>query len=135
MFIHTGTNAVYHTPEDDFDAINCEGALRVIDYSERVVSMLAELETRPTFGKPKPFRLGVMIEEADGQIKIDGVSEDSIAQKAGILKGDILLSVDGEAMENRRNLVRMLRRDRGKTVEMKIKRGDEEVTLEVELKN
>lgn len=135
MFIHTGTNAVYHTPEDDFDAINCEGALRVIDYSERVVSMLAELETRPTFGKPKPFRLGVMIEEADGQIKIDGVSEDSIAQKAGILKGDILLSVDGEAMENRRNLVKMLRRDRGKTVEMKIKRGDEEVTLEVELKN
>ena len=97
--------------------------------------MLAELETRPTFGKPKPFRLGVMIEEADGQIKIDGVSEDSIAQKAGILKGDILLSVDGEAMENRRNLVKMLRRDRGKTVEMKIKRGDEEVTLEVELKN
>jgi len=29
MFIHTGTNAVYHTPEDDFEAINCEGALRV----------------------------------------------------------------------------------------------------------
>ena len=135
MVIHTGTNPVYHTPEDDFDAINCEGALRVIDYSERVVDMLAELESKPTFGKPKPFRLGVMIEEADGQIKIDGVSEDSIAEKAGILKGDILLSVDGEAMENRRNLVRMLRRDRGKTVEMKIKRGDEEVTLEVELKN
>ena len=135
MFIHTGTNPVYHTPEDDFDAINCEGALRVIDYSERVVEMLADLETKPTFGKPKPFRLGVMIEELDGEVKIDGVSEDSIAEKAGLQKGDVILSVDGTAIENRRNIVRILRRDRGKTVEMKVKRDGEEVTLKVELKN
>ena len=135
MFIHTGTNAVYHTPEDDFDAINCEGALRVIDYSERVVDMLAELEDRPTFGKPKPFRLGVKIDEEEGQLKIGGVSEDSIAEKAGLLEGDIIKSVDGSPMENRRDLVRMLRRDRGKTVKMEVQRGDDEVTLDVELEN
>ena len=134
MFIHTGTNAVYHTPEDDFDAINCEGALRVIDYSERVVEMLTELEAKPTFGKPKPFRLGVRINEEEGQIKIDGVSGGSIAEKGGLLKGDIILSVNGTALEKRRDIAKMLRRDRGKTVEMKVKRGDEEVTLEVELK-
>ena len=97
--------------------------------------MLADLETKPTFGKPKPFRLGVMIEELDGEVKIDGVSEDSIAEKAGLQKGDVILSVDGTAIENRRNIVRILRRDRGKTVEMKVKRDGEEVTLKVELKN
>ena len=66
VFIHTGQNAVYHTPEDDFEAINCEGALRVIDYSEEVIDQLASLEKRPTFGKPKAperFRLGVMLDD------------------------------------------------------------------------
>ena len=135
MFIHTGTNAVYHTPEDDFDAINCEGALRVIDYSERVIDKLAELETRPTFGTPKPFRLGVRVNDDGGRIEIEGVSDNSIARKSGILTGDIILSVDGEELENRRDLVKMIRRDRGKTVKMKVKRGDDEVTLEVELEN
>ena len=135
MFIHTGTNAVYHTPEDDFDAINCEGALRVIDYSERVIDKLAELETRPTFGTPKPFRLGVRVNDDGGRIEIEGVSDNSIAKKSGILTGDIILSVDGEELENRRDLVKMIRRDRGKTVKMKVKRGDDEVTLEVELEN
>lgn len=134
MFIHTGTNPVYHTPEDDFEEINCEGALRVIDYSERVVDMLAELETKPTFGTPKPFRLGVMLDDEEGGVKIEGVSEDSVAEKAGLLEGDIILDVDGEKMEKRRDLVKVLRRDAGKTVKMKLKRGDDEITLNVELK-
>ena len=134
MFIHTGTNAVYHTPEDDFEAINCEGALRVIDYSERVVDMLAELETKPSFGKPKPFRFGVMVEDSEGYVEVMGVSEDSIAKKAGVLKGDIFIDIDGTEIEKRRDIVRILRRDAGKTVKLKLKRLDEEVTLEVELK-
>ena len=134
MFIHTGTNAVYHTPEDDFDAINCEGALRVIDYSERVVDQLAELETKPTFGKPKPFRLGVMVEDEEGYVEIMGVSEDSIAEKSGLLKGDILIDVDGTEIKKRRDIVKMLRRDVGKTVKLKLKRDDKEITLDVELK-
>jgi len=134
MFIHTGSNAVYHTPEDDFEAINCEGALRVIDYSERVVDMLAELETKPSFGQPQPLRLGVMVDDENGYIEIVGVSEDSIAEKSGVLEGDILIDVDGTKIEKRRDIVKMLRRDAGKTVKLNVKRGDEEVTLDVELK-
>jgi len=37
-------------------------------------------------------------------------------------------------MEHRRDVVKMLRRDVGKTVEMKVKRDAEEITLDVELK-
>lgn len=133
MFIHTGTNAVYHTPEDDFEAINCEGALRVIDYSERVVDMLAELEVKPTFGKPKPFRLGIMIDDENG-VSIEGVTDDSVAQKAGLQEGDVILEIDGVKMEKRRDVTKVIRRDVGKTVKMKLKRGDAEMLLNVELK-
>lgn len=137
MFIHTGTNPVYHTPEDDFEAINCEGALRVIDYSERVVDRLASLEKRPSFGTPRPFRLGVMIDrdEDDGQVKIVGVTSGSVAERSGIQKGDIVLEVDGTKLAKRRDLTKIVRRDRGKTVQLKIKRGDAELVLEVVLKS
>ncbi|MDG1872447.1 MAG: M20/M25/M40 family metallo-hydrolase, partial [Mariniblastus sp.] len=134
MFIHTGTNPVYHTPEDDFEAINCEGALRVIDYSERVVDLLAELEKKPSFGKPKPFRLGVMLDDENDIVSIGGITEGSIAEKAGLQKDDVILDIDGVKMTKRRDVTKVIRRDVGKTVKIKLKRGDAEVILNVELK-
>ena len=134
MFIHTGTNSVYHTPEDDFEAINCEGALKVIDYSESVVSQLAELDERPSFGAPKPFRLGVMIEQADDGLLVSGVTSDSVAERAGILKGDIILEADGEEMKARRNLTRKIQSKVGSTMKLKLKRDDTEMNLNVTLK-
>jgi hypothetical protein len=134
MFIHTGTNSVYHTPEDDFEAINCEGALKVIDYSESVVSQLAELDERPSFGAPKPFRLGVMIEQADDGLLVSGVTSDSVAERAGILKGDIILEADGDEMKARRNLTRKIQSKVGSTMKLKLKRDDTEMNLNVTLK-
>jgi len=43
-FIHSGLNDVYHTPEDDFELINCEGALQVIDYSENYIRELVTVK-------------------------------------------------------------------------------------------
>ncbi len=134
MFIHTGTNAVYHTPEDDFEAIDCEGALKVIDYSENVVEGLASLEKKPTFGTPKPFRLGVMLSDENETVTIEGVTSGSVAEKAGLKSGDVILAVNDAAMTKRREITRIIRRDAGKTIKMKLKRGDAEVVLNVELK-
>lgn len=134
MFIHTGTNPVYHTPEDDFEAINCEGALKVIEFTEKVVDGLASMETKPSFGTPKPFRLGVMLEDENEIVTIAGVTSGSVAEQAGLQKGDIVLEFEGEKMTKRRDLTRFIRRDAGKTVKMKLKRGDAEIILNVELK-
>lgn len=134
MFIHTGTNPVYHTPEDDFEAINCEGALKVIEFTEKVVDGLASLEKKPTFGAPKTFRLGVMLDDENDIVTIAGVTSGSVAEKAGLQKGDIILEFNGEKMTKRRELTRLIRRDAGKTVKMKLKRGDAEVNLNVDLK-
>ncbi len=135
MFIHTGLNAVYHTPEDDFEAINCEGALKVIDFSERVVDGLASLEKIPSFGTPKPFRLGALLDDDNEVVTIEGITPGSAAEKAGLQKGDIILEFEAEKITKRRELTRLIRRDAGKTVKMKLKRGDAEINLNVELKN
>lgn len=133
MFIHTGQNNVYHTPEDDFEAINCEGALRVIDYTENVIDGLLALDKKPVFGQPKPFRLGVMLSDDDDIVTIDGVTSGSVASTAGLLEGDIIVDIDGKKIESRRDVSLVIRRDKGKTVKMKLKRGDAEVVLNVDL--
>ncbi|MFK7767378.1 MAG: M20/M25/M40 family metallo-hydrolase [Mariniblastus sp.] len=135
MFIHTGQNAVYHTPEDDFEAINCEGAVKVIEYSEIIIDKIAEMENKPRFGKPKPFRLGVRIVEDDGGVKVTGVVEDSIAEQAGFQANDVILAIDDEAIEKRVQLNKIIKRDRGKTLKFKLKRDDAEVLLNVEMTN
>ena len=134
VFIHTGQTAVYHTPEDDFETLDCKGALKVIDYSEKVIDGLASLETKPTFGTPKPFRLGVMLDDENEVVTIESVTEGSVAEKAGLLKGDIVLEVDGKPITKRREISLMTRRDAGKTVKFKLKRGDAEIMLNVLLK-
>jgi hypothetical protein len=134
VFIHTGTTPTYHTPEDDFETLDCEGALKIIDYSEKVVAGLAALEKRPKFGTPKPFRLGVMLSDDEGTVTIEGVTSNSIAEKSGLQTGDIIVEVDGAATTKRREISRIIRRDAGKTIQMKLKRGDTEVLLNVELK-
>lgn len=134
-FIHTGINAVYHTPEDDFEAINCEGALRVIDYSENVVEELANLESKPKYGTPRVFRLGVMLDDENDVVTIEGVTSNSVAELAGLKTGDVILEVDGEKLTKRRQMTRIIRRDKGKTIQMKLKRDDAEILLNVELKD
>ena len=134
VFIHTGLNDVYHTPEDDFEAINCEGALKVIDYSEQIIDKLASLEKRPTFGVPKRFRLGVSLDDDEGVLKIDGIVSGSVAEKVGLKKGDVVVEVDDAPITKRRELRKIIRRDAGKTIKMKLMRGGAEVVVDIELK-
>jgi hypothetical protein len=134
MFIHTGITDVYHTPEDDFETINCLGALSVIDFSEKVVEGLADLDSKPIFGASKTFQLGVMLDDADDAVTISGVNSGSVAEKAGLQEGDVIVDIDGEKISSRRSVVRIIRRDQGKTIKLKLKRDDAEVVLNVELK-
>lgn len=135
-FIHTGINDVYHTPDDDFEAINCEGAVKVIDFTEKFIDGLASMEKRPKYGVPKPFRLGVYSRpNDDGQLVFEKVAEDSIGEAAGLQDGDILLGWGEEEIVNQRGLRRAIRRDRGKTIQLKLLRDDAEVLLNILLEN
>ena len=43
---------------------------------------------------PKAPKLGVLLKEDNGRVEIEGFSRESAAQKAGLKKGDVLLSLD-----------------------------------------
>ena len=132
-FIHTGTNDVYHTPEDDFELINCKGALQVIDYSENYVRQLANIKNRPKFGQPVPFRLGVRLEDGDDQVVVIGVVEGTIAANAGIQKGDVIAEFADETVTKRREVARMVRKLKGQEVNVKLLRDEKEIEISVKL--
>jgi hypothetical protein len=134
-FIHSGTNNVYHTPEDDFELINCEGALKIIDYSENLVREIASMEKRPKYGKPQPFRFGVRIEE-DTETKtvtVRGVTRNSIARKAGVKAGDVFVEFAGETITKRRQVNLLIKKFKGQEVTIKVKRDGEVVELTAKL--
>ena len=130
-FIHTGLTSTYHTPDDDFETIDCEGAVKVIDFTEAFMDELCSSEKRPKYTYKGPFLFGVNVgTNGEGQLVISRVTNNSIASKAGLENNDIILKWSDDVLENRRDLRRVIRRDKGSTVTLKILRGDEEKTIE-----
>jgi len=120
--------------EDDFELINCEGALQVIDYSENFIRELVTLEKRPKFGKPVPFRFGIGIEQEGDKVVVTGVSRGSIAANAGVEKGDVIVEFGGETITKRRQVFLLVGKFKGQEVNLKLKRDGEKIEMDVELK-
>jgi regulator of sigma E protease len=63
--------------------------------------------------------------------EIGQVREDSPASKGGLLKGDIIVSVDGQGTQNWPQIKEIIQGNTGQPVDVKVKRGDGYVTLTV----
>ncbi len=168
MFLHTGLTDTYHTPDDDYETLNMEGALKVIDYSEALLWNLAKLEKKPEYKLPsrgvrrprarpssdnkksdkksktdvkKPTTaatqgyLGVRVGfDDDERAVIESISENSAASKAGLRKGDVILSFDGKKIGEGDDLVNAVKGKKvGDEVEVKLKRGETTITTKLKL--
>jgi 2-alkenal reductase len=70
----------------------------------------------------------------DYGVYVDDVSEDSGADDAGIRVGDIILAIEGQAIDQNNPFVEVLfAHEPGETVEVTVQRGDDEITVEVTL--
>ena len=133
-FIHTGLTDTYHTPDDDFATIDCEGAVKVIDFTEAFMDELCSSEKRPRYSYTGPFRLGVNVgTNSDGQLVVSTVANDSIAATAGLEADDVILKWGDEVLKNRRDLRKVIRRDKGSMVNLLVLRDDEEKKIELKL--
>lgn len=123
-----GYRRIHHTQYDTYEETDPE-ALR---YSALVVALaahnFAELDhmvDRTDMRAPQPRLMGVRLDRSGvGILELTG--SDTLAAKAGWQAGDMILSVDGEEMENSRQLVNAIRSGGPKKV-IVIKRGDEEI--------
>jgi aminopeptidase N len=121
--IFTGPHDDYHRPSDTIDKINHEGLMKVALLSKEVVEHLSVRNDFLTFSlqpadqmvDPNKYArkigLGVIPDFAhDGfGCKISGVLENSPAENAGLRKGDIIVGIDSNSIENLKGLSNILK--------------------------
>jgi len=136
LFLFTGAHADYHKPSDDPDTLNYPGLAAVAAVAADVVGSLAQASQRPTYVKaPPPKKHGGggygpyfgsipdFGEPVQG-VKFSGVRSQSPADKAGVLKGDVLIEFGGLEVHNLQDFTIALRRCApGDTVSLKVQRA------------
>lgn len=103
LHFFTGQHEDYHKPSDDFDKLNYDGMSTISNYIFEVITdlndngKLAFRKTKNESEETPRFKVGLGVIPDylfDGEgMRIDGISEDKPAQKAGLEKGDIVVKM------------------------------------------
>jgi aminopeptidase YwaD len=146
LFFFTGTHTDYHKPSDDADKINAAGQEKVLKYVYDVALSIVNSDSRPDYisvekkdtGKMMGSRVYVgtvpdFAGEVDGY-KLGGVTDGSPAAKAGLQAGDIIIQFGEKKISNIYDFTYALGNYvPGDKVNVIIKRGDKDMTIEIEL--
>jgi hypothetical protein len=142
LHFFTGTHEDYHKPTDDADKINYAGIYAVTAFIDSLITQLDDNQ-KLAFSKTKDesadaprfkVTLGVMPDYMfDGNgMRIDGVSEDRPAQKAGLKTGDIVIKMgDIDVTDMMSYMTALSKFETGDTTTVVIKRGTEEFSYSV----
>jgi len=142
LHFFTGQHEDYHKPSDDADKLNYEGMDLIATYIYDVISdlddngKLAFRKTKNESEETPRFKvtLGVIPDymyDGDG-MRIDGVSEEKPAQKAGLTKGDIVIQLGDLAIDDMMGYMKALSNFKeGDKTTVKVKRGTETIEAEV----
>jgi membrane-associated protease RseP (regulator of RpoE activity) len=142
LHFFTGQHEDYHKPSDDADKLNYKGMEEITQF---ILSIITELndDGKITFRKTKnesqevpafKVTLGVVPDYlfSGKGMRIDGVSEDKPAQKAGMQKGDIVVKMGDYEVEDMMSYMKSLGKfEKGSTTKVSVKRGDEILVLDV----
>ena len=144
LHFFTGAHEDYHRPSDDADKVNYKGIAEISGYIVSLIQRLddkgkieftatkqANNESRPRFS----VTMGVMPDYVfpGPGLKLDGVTEGKTAQNAGIEKGDIILQIGELKIQDVMGYMKALGMfKKGDKITAIIKRGDEEMEVEVE---
>jgi len=142
LHFFTGQHEDYHKPTDDSDKLNYEGMELI---AVHIMNVVGELDDDPklSFRKTKneseevprfKVAMGVIPDYLfDGEgMRIDGVSEDKPAQKAGLQKGDIVIQMGDSTVVDMMSYMRALSVfEEGNTTTVVIDRAGEKITVSI----
>ena len=142
LHFFTGQHEDYHKPSDDFDKLNYEGMETISNYIYDIITDLddnGELAFRKTKNESEDaprfkVTLGVIPDYMfDGKgMRLDGVSEDKPAQKAGLQKGDVVIQLGENEITDMMSYMKALSKfEKGSTTTVKVQRGDKIVEAPV----
>ena len=146
LFFFTGTHKDYHKPSDQADLINYKGETDVIKYIEKTVVTLDKENVKPHFTATKQITtgkrsykvsLGIMPDYTyqDGGVRVDGISDNRPAMKAGVKQGDIITKLGDIPINGMQSYMEALNKfSPGDKTQVTVKRDGKEIVLPIELK-
>ncbi|MBS1635732.1 MAG: M28 family peptidase [Bacteroidetes bacterium] len=142
LHFFTGQHKDYHKPSDVAEKVNYKGEVKVLEY---ICQLIAATDDMPKFAFTKTaapasntnsfkVTMGVMPDYAfEGKgMRIDGVSDNKPAAKAGVKTGDIVIGLGGEKVNNVMDYMKALSNfKKGDTTTVKVLRDTKELELQV----
>ena len=143
LHFFSGSHSDYHKPGDDLEKINFPGEVRIINYIAKVIDSTATFgsmvftKTASNERTASTFKvtLGIMPDYSYSGpgVRIDGVSSNKPAEKAGFLSGDIILKMGETEIKDIYGYMDALGKfEKGKKTNVDLKRGNEVIRKEVE---
>jgi len=145
----TGTHDDYHTPDDTWDKINYKGMVNIAGLVIKMTSGLANEPARLKFKEAGPKedpnrparRRGITLgirPDVTGSIKNGLIVEDVTSGKpaaiGGMKKGDIIVSIEGKAVNNIGDyMFRMSQLKLGQRISVEVMRTDKKEVLIIQL--
>jgi hypothetical protein len=143
LFFFTGLHADYHKPSDDADKINYVGMLKIIRFIQQMIEAnkndqkLAFTKTREQQTSTSArfsVSMGIMPDYSysGSGVRVDGVSDNRPAKKAGILAGDIIKQLGEHKTSSVESYMQALSKfKKGDTTTTIVLRGDKEIIFEI----
>ena len=142
LHFFTGQHEDYHKPGDDAEKLNYEGMNMISEYIFDIITDLddnGELAFRKTKNESEEtprFKVGLGVVPDylyDGEgMRVDGVTEDKPAIKAGLQKGDIIVKLGDSTITDMMSYMRALSVfEAGNTTKVTYKRDGKEATAEI----
>ncbi|WP_353777174.1 M28 family peptidase [Winogradskyella sp. 3972H.M.0a.05] len=143
LHFFTGQHEDYHKPSDDSEKLNYEGMEMISNYLYDIISDLddnSKLAFRTTKNESEEvprFKVGLGVIPDylfDGKgMRIDGVSEDKPAKKAGLQKGDIVIKLGDSAVTDMMSYMKALSIfDEGDTTKVVVDRSGESLEFDLQ---
>jgi membrane-associated protease RseP (regulator of RpoE activity) len=143
LHLFTGQHEDYHKPGDDAEKLNYAGMEQISDYILRIIAetnkagKLAFRKTKNESEEVPRFKVGLGVVPdylfTGKGMRIDGISEEKPAQKAGLMKGDIVVKLGDSTIVDMMSYMRTLSTfDNGEKTKVVVDRGGAMVEKEIE---
>lgn len=153
QLFYAGVDSDYHVPEDDANKIDADGLVKVATVAKEILEYLANREAPMPFtgvGKEEKSTMHNSSKQNSGRrvstgsmpdfaysgvgVKIAGISDDSPASKAGLIKGDVITAFDSKPVKNLKDYSNYLKEHQpGDTVTFTINRNSEKLDIKLTL--